>query len=423
MKKMGRQHLLRLGKSSVADFNPLIEAKSLEQVFIWVRWFGVLTIFLMAWLHTPLSRSVMVGTGIFVALCNGIAMLLNQRIKTPDSQKALGRAMFALDALAAWVVLSLFMDEFYTSGYAGFALVIIEGAIRYGLRGSMAMWLVFVVGLLAVMILRLVLFDVRFSSSGYAFWTSLMGLIALGVGWAVREGRRYRRENERFLEERTKLLERQRLSFELHDSVLKTLHGLALEARALQNSALQVPEDIKQRARYIEEVCSQTGQEIRKIILDLYHGEVRERIGSRLKKMAEEWSRQTGISTTFLMAGQDRGISGEIGHNLCCILGEALSNIEQHASASRVRISLNVSSERVNLEVSDNGKGLKSDEIWASTAAGKLGIAGMRERVERLGGRFSVRGGRGGTWLSVTVPLGREEGWSESPSSSWTTTR
>ncbi|MBE0481336.1 MAG: hypothetical protein IBX68_10195, partial [Dehalococcoidia bacterium] len=71
--------------------------------------------------------------------------------------------------------------------------------------------------------------------SGYAFWTAVVLLIGLAVGMVTTEAGKHRRRSEALLRERTLLLERQRLSHELHDSVLKTLHGLALEARALRN--------------------------------------------------------------------------------------------------------------------------------------------------------------------------------------------
>lgn len=174
----------------------LYEMKRLEWIFVGVRWMWVPIVFLMAWLHNPSSATAMQIMGGVLGLCNAVASLLNLRIRKLGAQRALGVAMFIVDTLIAWGIILLFAHEFYTAAYAGFVFVIIEAAIRYSLVGSLSMIFVFALGLYGAFAYRDVAFGVRFSTSGYAFWTALMSIVAIAIGLIVHEGRRQRQQSE-----------------------------------------------------------------------------------------------------------------------------------------------------------------------------------------------------------------------------------
>jgi len=384
----------------------LYEVKRLEWIFIAVRWVWVPIVFLMAWLHHPAQADLMIALGGVLGFCNIIACLLNIRLKTPSAQRALGMAMLAVDILLAWGIILVFVRDFYTAAYAGFVYIILEAAVRFGIIGSLSMALVFILGLLGAFLYREAAFGVRFSTSGYAFWTALMTIISVSVGMIVHEGRKQRRQGEIYLKENTLLSERHRIARELHDTVLKTLQGLSLEARALGN---KLP-SAKETAQYIEEVCSRTSREIREVIFDLRSENVDEGIGSQISKMLAEWSESTGISGEFNLSGQDIGLPPESVRQLKNILSEALTNIQRHAGASCVRLNVNISHETLSIEISDNGRGIgrSMDELHYFVTEGKLGIAGMRERVEMLGGSFSLSSDQRGTSINLHVPVSQQ---------------
>lgn len=410
-------HQNHVNAAGARETEYLQEMKGLEQQFMLVRWLGVAAILILAWLHNPISTVAMIALGGIAALYNAVAYLLNSRIKSLNAQRTLSIVLLTLDAIVVWCVIFLFVREFYTAAYAAFALVIIEGAMRFGLTGGLAMAIVFALALLGAMIYRKTEFDVRFSISGYIFWTELMSLIAIAVGKVTDEAKKHRRQSERLVQERTLMLERERFSNEMHDTVLKTLQGLAFEARALQDKA-SVASDVKQTAQYIEEVCRRSGKEIRNAVLDL-RSEVPElSIGLQMSRTLDDWSKETGIAGKFVLLGADQIVSSRIGHNLRRILAEALSNIQKHASASHVSVSLNVLSHEISLGVSDDGHGLSIDTSDMATlvSSGKLGIVTMKERAELLGGRFSINSSSGGTRISVIAPLidkdsSRDEAW------------
>jgi signal transduction histidine kinase len=193
----------------------------------------------------------------------------------------------------------------------------------------------------------------------------------------------------------------------LHDTVLKTLQGLSLEARALKSQTEATAPSVKETAAYIEEVCASTSREIREVIFDLRSEEDTAGISSQLAKILEAWRENTGISGDFSLSGEDMILPPEPVRQLRNIVAEALTNIQHHAGASRVQINMNISHETLNIEISDNGRGIgrSLDELHPFVVEGKLGIAGMKERVELLGGNFSLSSGESGTCLSFGVPV------------------
>jgi signal transduction histidine kinase len=363
-------------------------------------------VFVMAWLHHPEQAALMRSLGGVLAFCNAAACIFNIKIKTPRSQRALGISMLVVDTLLAWGVILLFVRDFYTAAYAGFVYVILEAAIRFGLVGSLSMIAVFAIGLYGAYEYRLAVFDVRFSNSGYAFWTTLMSIVAISVGMIVHEGRRQRWQSEIYLKESTLLSERHRIARELHDTVLKTLQGLSLEARALENRTTTTIPSVKETARYIQEVCSRTSQEIREVIFDLRTEAEGNSIGSIISKMLDKWSKASGIAGEFVLQGRDVVLPTEPTRQVRNIVSEALANVQLHASASLVRITVRISRDTLNIEVNDNGQGIGRDldDLHVFVAEGKLGIAGMKERVELLGGRFSLSSDQGGTAINIAIP-------------------
>ncbi len=89
------------------------------------------------------------------------------------------------------------------------------------------------------------------------------------------------------------------------------------------------------------------------------------------------------------------------------ICQEALTNAAKHAQASEVRIRLAVTRSQVSLEIRDNGGGFVVPADWVELARqGHLGLVGMRERAEAVGGSMEISSQPGqGTRIQVVVPL------------------
>jgi signal transduction histidine kinase len=117
-----------------------------------------------------------------------------------------------------------------------------------------------------------------------------------------------------------------------------------------------------------------------------------------------------GLTVTLKVVGEERGLSKEAELAAFRVVQEALTNTRKHAEASAAWVHLAFHPWGLQILVQDNGIGIDADEVLAGEHTG-LGLTGMRERVEALGGRFALGKRRArGTRLAVMVPLGSLEG-------------
>ncbi|HET7375628.1 MAG TPA: ATP-binding protein, partial [Anaerolineae bacterium] len=95
-------------------------------------------------------------------------------------------------------------------------------------------------------------------------------------------------------------------------------------------------------------------------------------------------------------------ISNDIGAQILRIAQEAFNNIEQHAGAKRVRVSLSQADDHLQLSIVDDGQGFTDAEV----AADRFGLTGMRERAAMIGGDLQVESQIGqGTKVLLTLPV------------------
>jgi len=394
---------VRARLAALSGGRSLKDMKNLEWIFIVIHWLGVPVLIAMGIAYNPVSTVTVVVLTILLAVWSAIAAFLNRRITTIQGQVLLGIVSQALVAAFAWAMIFQFLQG-QTAAYGAFAFVVIEGAVRFGLLASLFMEVVFVAGLTAAMLYRVWEYDSEFSWTGYAFWGIFLFFIALSVGLVTEEARRERRRSASLVRERTLLEERGRIARDLHDTVLKTLHGLALEAHVLGRRADSPA--AKEKAQYIEGVCQRSTQQIREMIHELRTESQESGIASEMSRMVAEWGKATGIKAEFTASGQDQTLPLMTSHNLRNVLSEALENIRRHAHASQANVSIELQRGEVRLEIADNGEGIgySPAEVFSLMSKGKYGISGMKERVEQLNGQFSIDGSHG-TRLLITVPL------------------
>ena len=88
-----------------------------------------------------------------------------------------------------------------------------------------------------------------------------------------------------------------------------------------------------------------------------------------------------------------------------------MTNVARHAKATEVKISLKPEADRLLFQIDDNGRGIAESEI---TDQASIGLLGMKERAETLGGEFNVKGIAGiGTSVTVSIPVASPENRSE----------
>ena len=235
---------------------------------------------------------------------------------------------------------------------------------------------------------------------------------AVLAGVAAREMVERGVETESLLRERTEALaterERLRVARELHDSLAKTVEGLAMSAGALPRRCERDPAVAAALARTLAEDAKQAALEARALMSDLRPSTGLERpLADTLRARAESFAERSETPVRFLDAG-DRHEQPTLAtkHELLRILGEALVNAARHGHASEITVSLNGGPGEVCLSVSDNGDGLTEPlDLERLKAGGHFGLAGMYERARAIGGTLRVEPAPGGgTVVTVQVP-------------------
>lgn len=199
--------------------------------------------------------------------------------------------------------------------------------------------------------------------------------------------------------------ERARFAREMHDSLAKTLHGMAFSARAIAAWAARSPERAAADATKLAGIAEQAAAEAREMIGDLRADQLDVPLASVVTALAERWGEEAAIPVSVSVDG-DRDVEPEARYELLCILKEALRNVERHAHASTVAVHLSGDESSVHLRLNDDGTGFGgAPDLEALAADGHYGLLGMSERAARVGGRLSFPTGTlRGLCLEVRLP-------------------
>ncbi|MEU9286840.1 ATP-binding protein [Streptomyces sp. NPDC048275] len=209
--------------------------------------------------------------------------------------------------------------------------------------------------------------------------------------------------------------ERARLAREMHDSVAKTLHGLALAAEALAASASAQdadPHTLKSQATIVAGAARRAAAESRDLLSDLRrHTDLTTPdtdVLSELAPCVSEFASRTHLTTTLRHRGGRRPILPyATAHHVLAIVSEALENTHRHAGATTVTVELAVTDDEFVLRVEDDGVGIpRTPTLDDLTRTGHFGLLGMVERAASVGGRIDLnRSPQGGAEVHLTLPL------------------
>ncbi len=202
--------------------------------------------------------------------------------------------------------------------------------------------------------------------------------------------------------------ERKKLSWELHDQLVQDVIGLKLQVEKCRNRvddhALrgQLEEAIQQAQQIIDDmrgICS----DLRPAVIDS------QGLMAALHSYIDDFEARTGLSVQREFQREDVGLSEEWELSLFRVVQEALQNVRRHAKAQVARVRLTVEDDSLKLLVADDGQGFVLPQRLRDLARQQhIGLIGMRERVEAMGGELSIHSQPGqGTSVRVTVPLAR----------------
>jgi signal transduction histidine kinase len=201
-----------------------------------------------------------------------------------------------------------------------------------------------------------------------------------------------------------RMMERERIARELHDTLLQGFSGLVLKFQAAMK---QLPQDLP--ARQIMESALDRADEVllegRTRVRDLRSESIeRQDLAAALEDCGEELQHEGAPSLGLVITGTPRPLDPIVYDEVYRIGREALVNAFQHSKASTIEVEITYEPSGFRLRVRDDGCGIHQN-VLDHGRPGHWGLAGIRERAQNIGGKLTIWSHAGaGTELELTIP-------------------
>lgn len=200
--------------------------------------------------------------------------------------------------------------------------------------------------------------------------------------------------------------ERARIARELHDETAQFLTALSLTLATLRNS-LPIGHEGRRLIDRMQEMTRQMSQGIYRLVHDLRPAQLDDLgLVAALQYLADEHRRRTGLEISLNINGSLHRLDPLVETVLFRVAQESLNNVSRHAQCDQAAVSLTYAAEQVILEIRDRGVGINGSEKQSNGSGRGWGLEGMRERVESVGGNFTIHSPPdGGTLVRAEIPL------------------
>jgi two-component system, NarL family, sensor histidine kinase UhpB len=205
--------------------------------------------------------------------------------------------------------------------------------------------------------------------------------------------------------------ERIRISREIHDELGQKITALKMDLYWLENRLERIGDE-KLRTAMEEKIVAassaadETMTTVQRIAAELRPAML-DNLGliATLRHEAHEFEKRAAIPVQLQVPGQPVQLNNEITTATYRIFQEVLTNVARHAKATAVEASLTITNSTLRLQVTDNGIGVRREELARTQS---LGLLGMTERAAMLGGNIQINGTPGrGTTVQLEIPIAK----------------
>ena len=207
--------------------------------------------------------------------------------------------------------------------------------------------------------------------------------------------------------ELTRVEERNRLARDLHDTVKQQTYASRMQLTAAKNLLDTQPAAAFEHLEAALQLNRETQQELKLIIDELRPAALDGKgLPQAMTEYAERWQEHTGINVDISISGE-RPLTLDVEQVLYRILQESLANVARHAEADEVALDLNMAAAKVQLSITDNGRGFEPSAVSVNS----LGLKGMQQRIKEINGSLTIESVLiEGTKIIANVPLNDEKG-------------
>ncbi len=212
--------------------------------------------------------------------------------------------------------------------------------------------------------------------------------------------------------------ERQRIARELHDGTIQSLILLCRQLDSPQGISESKSSSLNNVLREARVTAEEIVNELRDVTKAL-RPPILDDLGmvTSIRRLLVDFAERTKIKGQLKVSGEERRLPSDAELGMFRIAQEALRNVERHAEATRVTLTITFAKDEARLRIIDNGVGFSTASVSADvTASGQMGLLSMQERAESLGGKLEIQSNPGnGTRVIVSVPFASTDDITEMP--------
>jgi signal transduction histidine kinase len=201
--------------------------------------------------------------------------------------------------------------------------------------------------------------------------------------------------------------ERKKISRELHDVIAQTLTGINIRLAALKKEAALNKSGLDLSIARTQRLVEKSVNIVHRFALELRPA-VLDDLGliPALHSFMKDFSARNGVRTHLTAFAGVEKVDTARRTALFRVAQEALTNVARHAQAGRVEVSIQKLSDGICMKIMDDGKSFKVERVLHGKGSRRLGLLGMKERLEMVGGKFGVESNAGeGTTITAHIPL------------------
>jgi len=221
---------------------------------------------------------------------------------------------------------------------------------------------------------------------------------------ATRKGRELFREQLGHVKADLRTEERTRLAVELHDTLAQNLTGVSMEIEAANDLRGEAPQAMLDRLGIAAKALKSCRDELRNCLWDLRSQALDEKdMTTAILRTLRPHVSDSQLSVRFNVPRSR--LSDNTAHALLRIIRELVVNAIRHGNASAVKVAGTLDGDKLLCSVTDNGQGFDPDAA-PGVLQGHFGLQGIRERIDELGGHFTLVSTLGkGTKATIVVPI------------------
>jgi signal transduction histidine kinase len=206
--------------------------------------------------------------------------------------------------------------------------------------------------------------------------------------------------------------ERVRLARDLHDGLLQSLAGTALQLHALKRALGDQPREAVERLEELQSLIVAEQRQLRLFIRDLRPESLSPStsegtLGASLRNLVHRIERHWGLRVDLVVGELDPGDADRLGYDIAHIVHEALVNAARHGGASSARVDVEQRAGYIVIVVADNGHGFGFEGRYdlPTLIRANVGPVTLKERVASLRGAFIIESGPSGARLEIDLPV------------------